>query len=79
VLATVVEWGDVVDVIWTAAAAGVGVTVAFALAILGTVRAVDRQRDGRLAAATAYGVVGAAALGVVAAGVVLGIIVMTSK
>jgi hypothetical protein len=79
VLATVVEWGDLLDVVWTAAVAGVGVTCAFAFVILGATRAVDLQRHGRPAEAGIYGLLGIAALLVFAAAVVLGIIAMTSK
>ena len=78
-LATVVDWGDILDVVWTAAVAGVGVTCAFAFAILGATRAVDLQRHGRPAESGIYGVMGIFALLVCAAAVVLGIIAMTSK
>ncbi len=77
--ATVVEWGDVLDVIWSATLAGIGVTCAYAFAIRGATRAVDLQRDGRVTEAAIYGVVAAVALVVFAGAVVLGIIVMTSK
>jgi hypothetical protein len=79
VLATVVEWGDLLDVVWTAAVAGVGVTCAFAFVILGATRAVDLQRNGRPTEAGLYGLLGTAALLVFAAAVVLGIIALTSK
>jgi hypothetical protein len=78
-LGTAIEWDSLLEVVWTAAAAGVGVTVAFALALFGATRAVDLGRDGRPVEAGLYGIVGAVAIVAVAASVVLAIIVMTSK
>jgi hypothetical protein len=79
VLATVVEWGDLLDLIWSATLAGIGVTCVFAIAVLGATRAVDLQRDGRGTRAAVYGLVAVLSLTVFAGAVVLGIIVMTSK
>ena len=53
-LASVVEWGDVVQVIWTSLVAGLGVTFAFSLALVGATRAVDLRRDGHTGAASVY-------------------------
>jgi hypothetical protein len=78
-IAEVVNGRDLVDMLWTATAAGVGVTCAFAVAIVGATRAMEMQRDGRGVEATVYGVVGAAAFAVVVAAIVLGIVVMSSK
>jgi hypothetical protein len=79
VLATVVDWSALLEVVWSAAAAGLGVTCVFAIAVLGATRAVDLQRDGRVSEAAIYGVLTAIALAAFAGAVVLGIIVMTSK
>ena len=58
---------------------GLGVTVIFALAIVGATRAVDLRRGGHNLEATAYGALAAlSALGVAAA-VVFAIVVMTNK
>ena len=78
-LATVVEWGDVLQVLWTATAAAVGVVCSFSFALLGAVRAVEMQRDGRLAEAAVYGALAAAATATFLAAVVLGIFAMASK
>jgi hypothetical protein len=78
-LAAVVDVGDLVQVIWTSAATGLGVTCAFALAILGMTRALDLQRDGRAAGAALFGALGVAALAVVAVALVLAVVVMTAK
>jgi hypothetical protein len=78
-LGAIVEGGDLVQVIWTSLAAGIGVTAVFALAIFGATVAVDLRRDGRPGEATVFGVLGLLALAVVAAALVFGIVVMTQK
>jgi uncharacterized membrane protein len=78
-LASVIEGQQLLKVIWVSAAAGVGVTAAFAVALLGASRALDLSRDGRQAEATLYGALGAVALVVVVAAIVFGIVVMTQK
>lgn len=78
-LASAVEWGKVVEVLWVSAVAGIGVTMLFALTLLGATRAVDLRRNGRTAAASAYGALMAVAGTGVAAAVVFGIVVMTQK
>jgi hypothetical protein len=75
----IVDTHDLLEVLWTAALAGVGVTAAYGLAILGAARAVDFGRDGRILEAAVYGVVGVLAAAVVVAALVFGIVVMTSK
>jgi hypothetical protein len=78
-LGTVVEWGDVLEVVWASFVAGFGVTLAFSLALLGATRAVDLRREGHTAAASAYAVMMAVGLIATAAAIVFGIVVMTSK
>ena len=78
-MASAVQWGDALEVLWVSAASGIGVTVLFALAILGGTRAVELRRDGRTGAAGAYAAVMAAAGTGVAVAVVFGIVVMTQK
>ena len=75
----VVDWGALLEVLWASALGGVGVTCAFAIAILGSTRAVDQRRDGHALAAGVYGAVAALAFAAVVAAVVLGIVFMTSK
>ncbi len=79
VLATIIDGHALVQLIWVGFAAGVGVTGAFALALLGVTRAADFSRDGRAVEAALYGVLGLAALAAVTAAVVYGIVVMTQK
>jgi hypothetical protein len=75
----VVEWDLILQVIWAGLAAGVGVTIAMSVAILGATRAADARRDGDTVDAVIYSAVFVLGLAACAAAVVLGIIVMTSK
>ena len=75
----IVEWDLLLQVIWSALAAGLGITIAVSLAILGATRAADARRDGDTLDTIIYStlcVIGLAACG---AAVALGIVVMTSK
>ena len=60
-------------------AAGVGVTIAFSLAILGLTRFADMRRDGRDLEAWGFAALATVGLAVTATAVVFGIILMTSK
>ena len=75
----VVEWSAVLDVVWTSLLAGVGVTAAFALAILGATRTAEMRRGGHAVAAGAYLALLALSLAGVAAAVIFGSVVMTQK
>ena len=75
----VVDWGALLEVVWTSLIGGIGVTAIFAVAILGGTRAIDLRQSGSPAAAGVYGVIAALALAAVALAVVLGILVMTQK
>jgi formate/nitrite transporter FocA (FNT family) len=79
VLAVVIDTKALVKVIWVSFAAGAGLTVAFSLAIVGTTRLGDRQREGRTTAAVAYGALAGVALIVIVVAIVLGIKAMATK
>ena len=78
-MATIVDTTALWQTVVAAAVAGVGVSLVFAIAILGIARFVDLSRDGRGAAAFAFGAVAAVALVACLAAVVLGVVVMTQK
>lgn len=78
-LASIVDWDALLQMLWSAALAGIGVSVVFGIGLLGAVRFVDARRDGRGAEAAIYGVLAIAGLAVVAAGIVFGIAVMVGK
>jgi hypothetical protein len=75
----VVDWGALLEVVWSSLLAGIGVTAIWAIAILGATRAIDMRQSGNAVVATAYWVLTAVALAAVAVSVVFGIVVMTQK
>ncbi|HEY0279130.1 MAG TPA: hypothetical protein VGC32_12765 [Solirubrobacterales bacterium] len=77
--ATIVDWSDLLQTIGASIAAGVGITVAFSVVIWGGARFADLRREGRTAEAGLPLTISGLALAVVAAGVVFGIVVMTTK
>jgi hypothetical protein len=78
-LAVVVETKQLVQTVVASIVGGVGVTVAFSIAIWGVARFADLSRGERPLAAGGAAAVTLLALAVTAASVVLGIIVMTRK
>jgi hypothetical protein len=79
VVASIVDTDALLEMLWTASLAGVGVTAVFGVAIVGATRAVDASRAGRPVDAALFGFMGAAALAVVVAAIVFAIVVMTQK
>jgi hypothetical protein len=78
-LAEIVDWKGLGDVLWASFAAGLGVTIAASLAILGATRAVDARRAGQPVPAALFSIVGVFGVLLVLGSVVLGVIVMTAK
>ena len=78
-LATVIETKELLETIAASLIAGVGVTVAFSIAILGATRFADLSRDERSVAAFAAAALSVIALLACLAAVVFGVIVMTRK
>ena len=76
-IATVVDWDSILQVIWVSLLSGVGVTAAWAFALLGWTRALEYGRDGRPGEAVIYGAVGVAGLAIVFGAVVFGILILT--
>ena len=75
-IATIVDWDAILQVIWVSLLAGVGVTAAWGFALLGANRALENGREGRAVAAVAYGVVGVAGFAVVIGAIVFGLVVL---
>ena len=75
--ASIVDWDAMLTVVWASAAAGIGVTAAYGLVILGTTRALDLSREGRVGEAVLFGVVGAVGILTVFAAIVFGIVVLS--
>jgi hypothetical protein len=76
-LASIVDWDALLTVVWASVAAGVGVTAAYGLVILGTTRAVDLGRQGRAGEALLFAVVGAVGIVTVIGAIALGIVVLS--
>jgi hypothetical protein len=80
ILATVVDWEALFDVVVASLVGAVGVTIMFSLAIFGATRLADMRREThRTAETVGFAVLTAAGLAVTAAAVVLGLAVMLSK
>jgi hypothetical protein len=77
VIATIVDWDALLQVIWVSLLAGVGVTGAYGFALLGSTRALESGRDGRVGVAVGYAVVGAVGFAVVVGAIVFGIVILT--
>ncbi|HEY8580850.1 MAG TPA: hypothetical protein VIL72_13255 [Beijerinckiaceae bacterium] len=78
-LASVVDTGALLNVVWVSLAAGVGLSLVFSVTIAGAARASLHRRDGRTAAAMAWSIVASVCALVCAAAVILGVIVMLHK
>jgi hypothetical protein len=78
-LGTVIESKELASTVVAALAAGIGVTAAFSIMILGAARFADLRRDDRPLLAGAAAVVMVLGFAITVAGIVVGIIVMTSK
>jgi hypothetical protein len=74
-----IDWGQLFELVWAAAVAGIAVAVIFAALIVGATRASDHRRSGNGASATAYAALAALAGLAFAAGVAFGISVIVTK
>ena len=77
--AEIVEVDSLLEAVGAALGFGVGIVFIFSLAVLGSVRAHEARLERRFASAGAWSVVAALGLAGVAAGITLGLIVMTQK
>ena len=75
----IVDWDALFKVVYQSLGAGIGVSVAFSLAVAGSTRFADEMRENRVARAVLFGAIGALGLAVCVAAVVFGIVVMTAK
>jgi uncharacterized membrane protein len=77
--AAAIDWGQLLELVWVAALAGVTVAASFALVILGAARASECRRADRAVPATAYGVLSVIAALIFVGGVVFAVVVITAK
>jgi hypothetical protein len=78
VIASIVDTDALLQVIWVSLIAGIGVPSCYALAILGSTRALELGRNGRPAEAVLLGIVGVVGLAVVIASIVFGILTLVN-
>jgi hypothetical protein len=78
-IATIVHTDELLQTVVASTVAGIGVTFAFSVGIWGAGQFAELSRNERPVAATAALIVGGLALACVAAAIVIGIVVMTSK
>jgi hypothetical protein len=77
-VATVVDTGALVQVIWVSLIASVAVVMIYSFALLGLTRAAEARREGRTVTAAVFGALGAAALALFAAVIVVGVTILVS-
>jgi hypothetical protein len=77
-IASIVDTDALLQVIWVSLIAGVGVPSCYALAILGSTRAIEFGRNGRVGEAVVFAVVGILGLAVVIASIVFGILTLVN-
>ena len=75
----VVDWAALFEVAYFSLGAGLGVALAFSIAVHGSTRFADEVRENRMTRAAAHAVVAVLGLLVVLAAIVFGIVVMTAK
>lgn len=76
-IAAVVDWDSLLQVIWVSLAAGIGVTAAWGLALLGSTRAMETGRSGRTGEAAVYATLAVLAVVMVVGAIVFGIVILT--
>jgi hypothetical protein len=75
----VVKAGDIIEVIWVSLAAGIFVSIAYSVVVLGMARSADAARRGNGTVAIAYAGLALLAFGAFAAAVAMGVNIMLSK
>jgi hypothetical protein len=78
-LLSVVEIGQLFEVIWVSLVAGIGITAAYSFVVLGTGRSAEARRSGQTGAAIAYGLLAAVFLILVVGSFVFAIKIMLTK
>jgi hypothetical protein len=79
IVAKIIDGHAAWQAIWTAAVAGVGVTIVFSLAVLGATRATDLRRDDRPGQATLFAGLGLVGFAATIAAIVYAITLITTK
>ena len=77
--AKIVDWGQLLEVVEAGLIAGVGISIAFSLLILGTVRLGEARQQSRHGSAFAHGVLALVALAVCVGAIAFGVSTMLAK
>ena len=75
----IIEWHQLLQLVYASMAAALAVVVAFSVTVVGGTRFAEARRESRPGQAGFWAVVTGLGLAVVAGGIALGIIVMTTK
>jgi hypothetical protein len=75
----VVKAGDIIEVIWVSLAAGIFVSIAFSVVVLGMARCADAARRGNGTVAIAFASLALLAFAAFAGAVVMGVNIMLTK
>jgi hypothetical protein len=75
----VVDWNQLLEVVYTAAGAAIAVAIAFSLVVTGATRFGEHRREARMGVAGVYALLTGLGLAVCGAAIVLGIVSMTAK
>ncbi len=76
-MTAVVEWGLILEVIWTSLVAAIGVTILFSIVVYASSRAAEARRVGGSPAP--FGVLAVAAMAAFLGAVVVGLLVILNK
>jgi hypothetical protein len=79
IVAEIIDSNAAWQAVWTAAVAGIGVTVVFSLAVLGATRSTDLRRADRVAASVLYALLAVLGLAATIGAVVYAITLITTK
>jgi hypothetical protein len=74
-----IDSGQILEVVWVSLAAGVGITGAYSLIVLGSARSLQARRSGHAGASVAYAGLAGLMFVLFAAAVIYGVHIMLSK
>jgi hypothetical protein len=74
-----IDIGQLLEVVWVSVVAGVGITTAYSLVVLGSARSLQARRSGQAGAAVAYAGLAILMFCLFAAAVAYGVHVMLAK
>jgi hypothetical protein len=74
-----IDAGQIAEVIWVSLLAGVGITGAYSLVVLGSARSLQARRSGRAFASVAYAGLAAVVFCLFAGAVIYGVHIMLTK